>query len=139
MVINGVASEYEFPKHQSKIILDETDYDAVANEVAISIKRAGYEYDDDMSIDNNIGSAMLGEYAKGYNKGYEDKCTRVKTQTVDEFVKVLLGNNTLKWGNAGTRILIDMAEKYKAGEYDKDLLEKSCGVPIIEFDDGFMS
>lgn len=38
-------------------------------EVIKSLKEVNYEYDENMSIDNNIGSAMLGEFAKGYNKG----------------------------------------------------------------------
>lgn len=44
----------------------------VQEEVVSSLAQAGYEYDENMSVDNNIGSAMLGEYAKGYRVGEED-------------------------------------------------------------------
>lgn len=44
----------------------------VQKEVTSSLVQAGYEYDENMSIDNNIGSAMLSEYAKGYRVGEED-------------------------------------------------------------------
>lgn len=45
-------------------------YDDVLNEVKASLEEAGYEYDENMNINNNISSAMLGDYAKGFNKGY---------------------------------------------------------------------
>lgn len=41
----------------------------VIGEVIKSLKEVNYEYDENMNVDNNIGSAMLGEFAKGYNKG----------------------------------------------------------------------
>lgn len=46
-------------------------YDDALNEVKASLEEAGYEYDENMPIGNNIGSAMLGDYAKGFNRGYE--------------------------------------------------------------------
>lgn len=45
----------------------------VIDEITKSLKEVGYEYDNNMSVDNNIGSALLGEFSKGYIEGNKDR------------------------------------------------------------------
>lgn len=56
-------------------------------EVELSLREAGYEYDENMGVGDNVGSAMLGAYAKGYNKGYEEKCLKVRAEAIAECFK----------------------------------------------------
>lgn len=66
------------------------------DEVKASLKQAGYTYDENMSVDNNVGSAMLGEYAEGYKDGYSDKCEHIKSTIIGGSANILC---SLCWDN----------------------------------------
>lgn len=44
----------------------------IVEEVNMHLREAEYEYDSNMGIGDNIGSALLKEYANGYKKGEQD-------------------------------------------------------------------
>lgn len=58
-------------------------------DVELSLREAGYEYDENMSVGDNVGSAMLGAYAKGYNKGYEEKCLKVRADAIESIINLI--------------------------------------------------
>lgn len=62
-------------------------------EIKSSLAQAGYEYDENMSIDDNIGSAMIKEFARGYNKGYTD-ANVIKTwkEVIDKLLRTELSD-----------------------------------------------
>ena len=89
------------------------------NEIKLSLKQEGYEYDENMSVDKNIGSAMLGEYNKGYNKGFNDEQVKV----VNKFVKELEADMPYDIcdGKEALDVVYDLAEKYGCNVKNNDM------------------
>ena len=55
----------------------------IIEEVDLHLREADYEYDSNMGIGDNVGSALLKEYANGYKKGEQDG-------RADERAKILM-------------------------------------------------
>lgn len=61
----------------------------IIEEVSIHLLEAGYTYDSNMGIGDNIGSALLKEYANGYKKGEQDG----RADAIRKFAEWLENNN----------------------------------------------
>lgn len=86
---------------EDAIRLVENERAKVLDEVDMHLREARYTYDYGMGIGDNIGSALLKEYANGYNKGVQDGRAEERARVVDEnknaWGKVL--NQLHEWKN----------------------------------------